>query len=199
MWLPVVVQWPVELNAVQRMPLKFPASNPGVGTLAVRRTVSNHAPHFLREKEIRLMFSSVVNMRNPNRPANRVTEIVVTQRRTRDARRIVQRVVRLQNIVPEKLVCVTVIFTAAGLRDYRNLRTLRPSELRIVLSAQHFEFFNRVDARKIQQRQIRSAVNVVRAVQRPVRSAVPFTVKRKWNRRRRSRRQRVADVKCVQL
>src|SRR5579864_8511208 len=35
MWFPVAVQWPVESNAVQTRPLKFPASIAGVATKAV--------------------------------------------------------------------------------------------------------------------------------------------------------------------
>ena len=103
-----------------------------------------HAAHFLGEEEERLFLTLIVELGNEERPADGAAKIVVTKDRARIAISIVDKTVRVEHIVTEKLVESPVERGSAGARNYVDLPGSRAAEFRRIVASLDFEFRNGV-------------------------------------------------------
>ena len=129
--------------------------------------VRDDAPELLRKEEEGLA-PAVVDLWDQDRSADRVAEVVVTQRRPGDAVQVVEVVVGVQVVVAEELVRRTMQRICARARNHVDLAGRGASVLRRVGIALGLELRDRIHAGKREQRQIRSAVDIVGTVDGPV-------------------------------
>src|SRR5262245_12107486 len=108
----------------------------------------------------------------------------------------IEEVVCVEPVVAKELIPGPVELVRPRAGNYVNLGAAAAAEFRIISSTNDLEFRDGVDARKREQREIRTAVNVIGAVDRPVilAGARAADGKRYYVR---SYRRKIADVKLV--
>src|ERR1700722_14370492 len=109
-------------------------------------------------------------MRDEPRTAEGPSKIVLAEGCARSDRRLllVSPVVRIQDIVSEKLIDSAVELRGARAGDDIDHAARAAPVLGAVVAAQNLELLDGIDAGIIQQREVASAVDVIRAVHGPV-------------------------------
>ena len=134
---------------------------------------------------------------NENGPAESTAEVVVAQRGTRSQVAVVEEAVGIEDVVPEKFVQIPVEHACPRPGDDVDLPARASSVFRIVLATNHPELIDRVHARIGQERQVRAAVDIVRAVHRPVVLRGPVSVDGEIDLIRKAGWARNTDIELV--
>ena len=129
------------------------------GDVGEEVAVGDDAAHFLGEEE-----EGVIP---PDGAADGAAEVVVAQRGNRNVVAVVEIGVGVEHIVAEELVEVPVELVGAGAGDDVDLPAGAAAEFGVVVAALHGELGDGVDAGIGEQREVRAAVHVVRAVDVP--------------------------------
>ena len=103
-----------------------------------------------------------------DRAAEGKSKIVVAQRGTSEAFKIVKKVVGGEEIVAEKFIGAAMESIGSRASYYVDLSASATSEFGVVIAAQDLEFRDGINAGKSQQRLVGAAVDVVGAVEGPL-------------------------------
>ena len=158
--------------------------------------VGDDAAEFLREEEEGLV-AAVIELAQPDRPADGVAVVVVVERGTLEAAEVVGEAVGGVVVAAIEFVQIAVQQIGSALCNQIDLAAGAAPELRAVGIADGLEFRDGIDAGVDQQRVIRAAIDVVRSVHGPRIGAAALSVDGKRDHVGFAGRIRQTDIELI--